>query len=135
MAGAHRIFSSSLSSGAASIVVVPFLVVFHCNKGLDSLTFDVCFMLLYLSLQTLRALGEEQLDKLQISKDDVSYPSNLPFASGTYSEVCLIYLSVSARVSTESEEQRSRLAATDVGLLACLTSVAVVFRFPMPTLQ
>lgn len=69
-------------------MVVPFLVVFHCNKGLDWLTFDVCFMLLYLSLQTLRALGEEQLDKLQISKDDVSYPSNLPFASGTYSEVC-----------------------------------------------
>eukprot|EP00903_Cladosiphon_okamuranus_P015667 g14469.t1 len=37
--------------------------------------------------KTLRALGEEQLDKLQISKEDVSYPSNVPFASGAHSEV------------------------------------------------
>ncbi|CAN0440080.1 unnamed protein product [Pylaiella littoralis] len=37
--------------------------------------------------KTVAQLGKEKLDKLQISKDAVSYPSNLPFASGTYSEV------------------------------------------------
>ncbi|CAN0363125.1 unnamed protein product, partial [Ectocarpus sp. 12 AP-2014] len=37
--------------------------------------------------KTLRELGKEQLDKLQISKDDVTYASKRPFASGSYSEV------------------------------------------------
>lgn len=49
----------------------------------------VGFLLLFLvsSSQTLRELGKEQLDKLQISKEDISYPTKMPFASGTYSEV------------------------------------------------
>lgn len=38
--------------------------------------------------QTVAQLGKEKLDQLQISEDAVSYPSKLPFASGTYSEVC-----------------------------------------------
>ncbi|CAN0434518.1 unnamed protein product [Pylaiella littoralis] len=37
--------------------------------------------------KTMAQLGEEKLDKLQISEEAVSYISNLPFASGTYSEV------------------------------------------------
>ncbi|CAB1102808.1 unnamed protein product [Ectocarpus sp. CCAP 1310/34] len=37
--------------------------------------------------KTLRELGKEQLDKLQISKEDVTYASKRPFASGSYSEV------------------------------------------------
>ncbi|CAM9513683.1 unnamed protein product [Ectocarpus fasciculatus] len=37
--------------------------------------------------KTLRELGKEKLDKLQISKDDVTYASKRPFASGSYSEV------------------------------------------------
>lgn len=37
--------------------------------------------------KNLRELGKETLDKLQISNEDITYPSNLPFASGTFSEV------------------------------------------------
>ncbi|CAM9187175.1 unnamed protein product [Pylaiella littoralis] len=37
--------------------------------------------------KTVAQLGKEKLDQLQISEDAVSYPSKLPFASGTYSEV------------------------------------------------
>lgn len=39
-------------------------------------------------LQTLRELGKEALDRLQIPQDDISYPSKVPFAMGTFSEVC-----------------------------------------------
>ncbi|CAM9487507.1 unnamed protein product, partial [Hapterophycus canaliculatus] len=37
--------------------------------------------------KTLRQLGKEELDKLQISKKSVSYITDIPFASGAHSEV------------------------------------------------
>lgn len=43
-------------------------------------------------LQTLRELGKEALDRLQIPQDDISYPSKVPFAMGTFSEVCTFYI-------------------------------------------
>lgn len=44
---------------------------------------------IFVRFQTLRELGKEALDRLQISSADVSYPSNVPFAAGTFSEVCV----------------------------------------------
>ncbi|CAM9886582.1 unnamed protein product [Ascophyllum nodosum] len=63
--------------------------------------------------KTLRELGTEAMDQLQIPSEDLSYPSKMPFAAGTFSEVYQVVHEGVVKVAKKTNLRRLGLRPED----------------------